>query len=211
MNSNNDIKGFLFPYVRFFNASPDAGSIDFYCNNDILAAGIPYGSFSVYIKVSRGMQCFKITKSGSKSDVLAEIKVNFSIGDVYDICAVNRYPKTALYAINEPTERSDTDYGHLRVCNLSLDMKSINIYADNNCFIGDIKYLEISKYVEMIADKYTFDVKNSETGKKILNCGTQIIKQGKYNTLYILSKSEPYADPICVFTIDAASYTGFYL
>ena len=191
MNSNNDIKGFLFPYVRFFNASPDAGSIDFYCNNDILAAGIPYGSFSVYIKVSRGMQCFKITKSGSKSDVLAEIKVNFSIGDVYDICAVNRYPKT--------------------VCNLSLDMKSINIYADNNCFIGDIKYLEISKYVEMIADKYTFDVKNSETGKKILNCGTQIIKQGKYNTLYILSKSEPYADPICVFTIDAASYTGFYL
>ena len=71
--------------------------------------------------------------------------------------------------------------------------------------------MEISKYVEMIADKYTFDVKNSETGEKILNCGTQIIKQGKYNTLYILSKSEPYADPICVFTIDAASYTGFYL
>lgn len=211
MDCNNENKGFLFPYVRFFNASPDAGSIDFYCGSELVAAAIPYGAFSVYIKVPTGMQCFKITKSGTKNEYISELNVDFKIGNVYDICAVNTYPKTNLYAIKEPTDKSETNYGHLRVCNLSPNNESVNIYADNNCFIGDIKYMEISKYVAMIADKYNFTVKNSEDGNKILNCGTQIIKQGKYNTLYILSKSAPYNEPICVFTIDAASYSGFYL
>ncbi len=204
-------KCFLFPYVRFFNAVARGNGFDFYRCNTLSAAGIPFGAFSSYLKSETGQQIFKITKSGNKNEVLAQIAINFNVGDVYTLSALEGPGGISLFAINEPTQKSNLQYGHIRICNLSRQCKCVDAYAGNECIAADIHYLDVSKYLAVVPDKYTLKIKSSDNSEDFLTCPSQIVKPGKYNSLYIIGEKSESSEPSGIFTIDAASYNGFYL
>lgn len=204
-------KCFLYPYVRFLNTLPDSGGFDFYKGNTLIAAGLPFGAFSSYIKAETGPQIFKVTKSGNKNSVCAQLAIDLKVGSVYSICAMEEPGGMALYAINEPTERESLQYGHIRICNLSKFCKAADVWANDECIVSDIRYLEVSKYLATIPGKYTIKVKSSDDSSVFLTIPSQIVSQGKYNSLYILGGKSESPEPLGVFTIDAASYNGYYL
>lgn len=209
----NDIRieNFLYPYVRFFNASPGLQNADFYVGNSLVASRIGFGSFSPYIKVSKGRQDIKITAPGNKNDVLATLTLNFGDGEVYTVAAVSDGTGTMAYGISEPTDRENLNYGHIRICHLSPNAGEVDVIANEYEILDDINYLEISKYIAITPGRYDFKINNSETDETILNVSSQNMRSGIYNTLYIigLHGSEPSLRGI--LSVDAASYTGYYL
>ena len=205
------IENFLYPYVRFFNAVPNNQNADFYIGNALVASNITFGKFSPYIKVTKGRQNFIVTKSGNKNDVLATLTLNFDDGEVYTIAAVTDDGKVLAYGINEPTERNNLEYGHVRICHLSPDLGKADVVANQYKILGDIDYLELSKYICISPGRYDFNIKRSGEEKSVLNVSAQTMRPGIYNTLYIIGLADGTPNIRGVLSIDAASYNGYYL
>ena len=205
------IENFLYPYVRFFNAVPDNQNADFYIGNALVASNITFGTFSPYIKVTKGRQNFIVTKSGNKNDVLATLTLNFDDGEVYTVAAVTDDGKVLAYGINEPTERNNLEYGHIRICQLSPDLGKADVVANQYKILGDIDYLELSKYICISPARYDFNIKRSGEEKTELNVSAQTMRPGIYNTLYIIGLADGTPNIRGVLSIDAASYNGYYL
>jgi len=205
------IENFLYPYVRFFNAAPDLENADFYIGNSLAASKVGFGSFSPYIKVSKGKQNIIITAPGNKDNVLASLTINFSDGEVYTVAAVTDSNNIMAYGINEPTVRENLNYGHIRVCHLSPNGGEVDIAANEYDILEEINFFELSNYIAITPGKYDFKVKNSETEETVLNVSSQVMKQGVYNTLYIIGLAGEKPALQGVLSVDAASYNGYYL
>lgn len=205
------IENFLHPYVRFFNAQYNNGNVDFYLGNAVLAANIGFGKFSPYIKVQKGRHDFYITPAGNKSKRLASATIDFSDGEVYTVAAVKDSGGVLAYGINEPVKRFEQSYGHIRICQLIPDAGTVDIYANKYEILGEINYLEISKYICIAPGRYDFLVKRSGSDETILNVSSQVMREGVYNTLYLIGNAAGKPNISGILSVDAASYTGYYL
>lgn len=207
MDKFND-SGFLFPYIRFFNASPQGGSIDFYIGNTLVAAGIGFGHFTSFIKAGSGMQFYKATRAGRKDEVIADIALRQNIGEVHSLCVVGKADKPEFIAIEEPSKKRDTNYSNFRVCNLSPEETSFDVFANDSMILGDIKYKEVSDYMQMVPDNYEIAFSQN---KKRVPAGMHTMKQGRFGTLYIIGLTDEQPFLRGEITVDAGSYGGFYL
>lgn len=205
------IENFLYPYVRFFNAAPGGGNVDFYIGNTLAASNISFGNFSPYIKVIKGRQDFRITRAGNKDDVLARLTLNFSDGEVYTVAAVSDRGRVLAYGINEPVNRDNLNYGHIRICQLSPDLGKADVIANQYEILREIDYLEISRYICISPGRYDFNIRRTGTQDNILNVSAQTMRPGIYNTLYIVGLVEGTPKIQGILSVDAASYNGYYL
>ena len=208
---NIRIENFMYPYVRFLNACPSLENADFYLGNSLASPTLGFGCFSGYVRVPRGMNEFKITKPGERDKAIATVTIPFKQGEVYTVAAVHSDGNTMAYGILEPTQRENTQYGHLRVCHLSPVVGSADIDANGHKILGGIDYLELSKYMCISPGKYEFSVFDggSEKAKLVMPC--QNLLPGKYNTLYVIGNDTAKAPIMGLMSVDAASYTGYYL
>jgi len=205
------IENFLYPYVRFLNASPSLDGADFYRGNSLASPSLGFGCFSGYVRVPSGISEFKITKAGNKDEVIASITLPFKPGEVYTVAAVHSDGSTMAYAINEPTKRENTNYGHIRVCHLSPALGDLDINANGYKILGNIDYLELSRYMCISPGKYEFSVFDTKSNNARLVMPCQNVLPGKYNTLYVVGNDTEKAPLMGLFSVDAASYTGYYL
>ena len=201
------MREFKSPYVRFFNADAYGRDVSFYYNGKPVAENLKFGQFSGYIPVEPGTGDFTVSCLNCKRD--AEVlKLNLSNSTVYTIASVNIGEDISLYGIRENFEGNNPSMGNLRVCNLSMDISDGDVYANRYKIIGDLDYLEISKYLSMIPDTYEFTIKSPKSDNVLLHCGKQVVKAGKYNTLYLIGRANSNPSLSCVFSIDAMSYEG---
>ncbi len=209
----NDIRieNFMYPYVRFLNACPSLTGADFYLGNSLASPSLGFGCFSGYVKVPRGMNEFRITKADDKDNVIATLTLPFKQGEVYTVAAVHSDGSTMAYGISEPTDRKNTEYGHLRVCHLSPMTGNLDINANGYRILEDIDYLELSKYMCVSPGKYEFSFFDAKGNNAVLVMPNQNVLPGKYNTLYIVGNDTEKAPLMVLFSVDAASYTGYYL
>ena len=207
----NDCKncGFLFSYIRFMNFSPHGGSADFYIGNTLVCAGLKYGSYSPYIKTASGPQVYKATRCGRKDEIINKITLCQNVGEVHNLCLCGKADNAAFYAVKEPKEALDKEYGNLRICNLSLGTDKLNIWANDEMIVGDMEYKDISKYLKIVPRKYT--VKAGNNKNDAVNIGTYNLNSDKHNTLYITGIKNEMPHLSGILTLDAASYDGFYL
>lgn len=199
---------FKYPYVRFLNAYQ--GSIDFYVNGEKYENTLNFGDFSKYVKVNEGINEL-YAKSNSNGEQLSSITIDFDKNRVYTVAIVSIAGEPSLYGIYEPYERDNVSMGHLRICNLSPNLTKPDIYAGKYKILGDIDYLEISKYIPIIPDRYDFTVKEANSDKVLLNGGVQTIRPGIYNTMYLAGNYDNRPELTALISVDAASYDGMYL
>ena len=201
--------GFLFSYIRFMNLSPQGGSIDFYVGNTLVCAGIKFGSYSPYIKTASSDQVYKATRSGRKDDVIDKITLSQDIGKVHSLCVCGMADEAKFLPVEEPMPQSVKGYGNLRICNFSPGSKSFDIWANREKILEDINYKEQSIYMNIKPEIYNFSLsQNGSESKKLGECE---IKADKFYSLYIIGTKNEMPHLSGIFTLDAASYSGFYL
>jgi len=209
--SSIKVENFLHPYVRFLNASPSVAGADFYLGSRLYAPNLGFGCFSSYIKVPRGTQEFIITEAGNRNNVIARLSLPFNQGEVYTVAAVHSDGETMAYGISEPTDKTNMQYGNVRICHLSPILREADISVNGKKILQNIDYLEISKYICMTPDMYEFRVSDSDSGRVVLSVPNQNVRSGKYNTLYVVGTQNDATPLMGLFSVDAASYNGYYL
>lgn len=204
------MKQFKKPYVRFLNADAYGRNMDFYVNGKPVAENIAFGQFTGYMSVPDGVVNMTASCIGCNADNEG-INISFDNRGVYTVAAVNIGNEVSLFGINEIFDTDSKSMAHIRVCNLSVDVEEADVYANKYQILGDIDFLEISRYIGIIPDTYELTVKDDDSERVILSCGRQILKPGKFNTLYIIGRTNSNPSLRCVFSTDAMSYNGEYL
>ena len=120
--------------------------------------------------------------------------------------------RRTLIRIDDVTEKNNYKASNLRVANLVSDYDGFDIYANGFLILEDIEFPEISDYILLRPNIYTFKINAEDSNDTILNTGNQELNQRKYYTLYIIGSADSGGEPIkVIFATDAMSYEGQYL
>lgn len=191
-------------FVRFFNADCMGRKISFYIDGKLALSDVEFGCFGEYLKMDGESKTFGITCSGCNEEKCSTLTLTFEHSSVYTIVAVCVGSDVCLYGIREVFNQKNKSGANLRICNLSPDISGDDLYANRYKIIGDMEYLEVSKYIKLVPDTYDFTVKD---GKQIkYNIGNQTLPKGKYNTFYFIGKLNSEPGLKCIVSVDAMSY-----
>ena len=207
--NNTEIKNLKSAYVRFLNAYTD--NADFYLNGEKIADNLPFGEFTRFTPMPEGENVLKAEVNSNGETQSAQVTIDITDNEVYTVAMVSIGGVPSLYGILEIDGNAGTGTGNVRVCNLSPDLQMADVYANRYKILGEIDYLEISKYISLVPDTYTFTVKEANKDETILNAGAHQVLANKYNSLYLVGKTTGEPKLRALFTIDAPSYTGEYL
>lgn len=193
-------------YVRFLNADCYGRNISFYTNGKISAENIPFGEASRYIPVDGVSASFTLSCMNCDVSECTGLELNFDNTPVYTVAAVCIADSVCLYGIREIFGETSPNTANMRVCNLSPDISGDDLYANRYKLIGDMDYLEISKYISLIPDTYDFTVRDDDEIR--FNIGKQTLHKGKYNTFYLMGRLGSEPSMRCIVSVDAMSYDG---
>lgn len=203
---------FLYPYVRFLNASPDKGRVSFYVNGDEFFTDFPFGEISGYRQIPDGDVTFRAIWENGGENVIYTLQANVQNGDVLTLALAGEAGSRTLLRINDVVEKSNYRAANLRVANLVSDFDGFDIYANGFPILEDIEFLEVSDYIMLRPNMYTFKIMNEDTDDVILNTGNQNLEVRKYYTLFIIGNAANEGEPVkAIFATDAMSYEGQYL
>ncbi len=203
---------FLYPYVRFLNGAPDNGTVSFYVNSNEVFINFPFGTISGYKQIPEGDVTFRAVWNNGGENVIYTIQANIRKGDVLTIALAGEGRSRTLVRINDVVEKNSYIAANMRVADLVSDFDGFDIYANGFPILDDIEFPELSNYIMLKPNTYTFEILNEDTDDVILNTGKQELNEKKYYTLFIIGNAENQGEPITsVFAIDAMSYNGEYL
>lgn len=203
---------FLYPYVRFLNATPDNGRVSFYVNDEEYFTDFPFGEISGYRQIPDGDVTFRAVWDNGGENVIYTLQANVANGDVLTLALAGEANSRTLLRINDVVEKNNFRAANLRIANLVSDFEGFDIYANGFPILDDIEFLEVSDYIMLRPNLYTFKILNEDTGDTVLNTGNQDLQARKYYTLFIIGAAESEGEPIkAIFATDAMSYEGQYL
>lgn len=203
---------FLYPYVRFLNASPDNGRVSFYVNDQEFFVDFPFGQISGYKQIPAGEVTFRAVWNDGGENIIYTLRANIENGDVLTLALAGEKTSRTLLRIDDVIEKNNFRAANMRVANLVSDFDGFDIYANGFPILEDIEFLEVSDYIMLRPNTYTFKILSEDTDNVILNTGNQDLQARKYYTLFIIGAAESEGEPVkAIFATDAMSYEGQYL
>lgn len=204
--------GFIYPYARFLNASPDMGTVNFFVNDQQIFSDFPFGEISGYKQIPSGNVTFRAVWNNGGDNIIYTLNANISDGDVLTLALAGEQGSRTLLRINDITERNNYNAANLRIVNLVSDFDGFDIYANGFPILDDIQFLDVSDYIFLRPETYEFTIRAENSNDVILNTGNQVLNSGKFYTLYIIGNAQNEGTPVkALFATDAMSYTGQYL
>ena len=203
---------FLYPYVRFLNASPDKGSVSFYVNDKEFAKDFPFGQISGYGQIPTGDVVFRAVWNDGGENIIYTLQADIENGDVLTFALAGEQGRRTLTRFNDIVDKNNYKAANLRIANLVSDFEGFDVFANGFPILEDIEFLDISNYILLKPNLYRFKIFASGTDNLILDTGNQDLQARKYYTLFIIGTAENEGEPIkTVFAVDASSYDGKYL
>ncbi len=203
---------FLYPYVRFLNASPSMGRASFFVNDQPFFTDFSFGEISGYKQIPSGQVVFRAVYNNGGDNIIYTTSANISNGDVLTLALAGGENTRTLLRIDDTTTRNDYKVANLRIVNLVSDFEGLNIYANGFPILDDIEFPEVSDYIFLRPDTYSFSIRDEENGNVILDTGNQTLAENKFYTLYIIGNAENEGMSVkAIFATDAMSYSGQYL
>ncbi len=204
--------GFLYPYVRFLNASPTGGKASFFVNDERYFTSYPFGEISGYKQIPAGEVTFRTVYENGGDNIIYTTSARVENGDVFTLALSGGQGQRTLVRIDDTKVKNNYKASNMRIANLVSDTDGFNVYANGFPILDDIEFPEVSDYIFLRPDTYAFDIRDEENMNLVLNTGKQVLSEGKYYTLYIIGSTEGEGAPVkAIFATDAMSYDGQYL
>ncbi len=171
-------------YVRVIHAAAGAPvPVDIYANNNKLLTNFQYNSVSKYTDISTGKYTIRVVPTGkSPNDAVITKEVTVESSDTYTVAAIG--DKASDLGLQAFVDHNKMEKGNaqVRVYHLSPDAGPVNITSGGKKVISDLTYKNASKYIEVPAGNYTFDVTAVDANKTIPVQAS--LKAGTINSIF---------------------------
>lgn len=194
-------------YVRVFHASTNAPAVDVYINDKLAVKNLSFKQFSSYIPVLPGVYNIKIYIAGNKTKPVLIKNMTIPKQVIYTLGVINNIEKVDLLAINEPKLEMDKTKTMVRFVNLSPDSSSLDLkLPDGTELFKDMKFKEIPDYKAIPPGRYTFEVFDTKTNKKVLIIPNTELKPERFITIYSIGMRSGKPPLQVVIPLDGNTY-----
>jgi hypothetical protein len=145
--------------VRFIHLSPDAPAVDVTLpenGNAKLALGVEFGKASDYVEIDAGTFELSVRPAGSADQVLGK-RETFEAGRVYTLYATGLAGGRPRLSLLKSVDARAT-VARLRVIHASPDAPNVDVYADGQRLLRNVRFRQVSNYLDLLPGQYQLQV-----------------------------------------------------
>lgn len=163
-DQNNDVTTIPSALISVIDASPDAGALDFYLdNNKANNTPIVYGSGLDYLRAYTGKRTAMFYLSGTTQKVKADT-MTLKDGKFYSLFLSNVASKPDYLLTTDTLTNPGTSSASIRVVNLSPDAPTIDLVIQGGATLATNKaYRTLSSFATIAPGTYTFEFRQRGT------------------------------------------------
>jgi len=196
-------------FIRFFNAVPSdpALSMDVYVNGKLIVKDLKYQDFTQYLAAKPGSYIIKLYPTGNTTDQLLEMHITVGEGSIYTQAIIGTSENITLELFEDiPVAEPNDEYSYMRFINLSPSDDGLNISVDNTPVVYDLRYTEVTDYLQLTAGKHTMKINLTSNGRQVVSHPNLVLKPKYSYTCYAvgLTDGKPFIE--VVIPLEGPSY-----
>jgi MYXO-CTERM domain-containing protein len=146
-------------FVRVIHASPFVGTADVFVDGTKLLSSFAFGTVTDYVAIPPGPHKVQIALVGKGIGASALTQtLTVTPGVAYTVAAIGATATTLSLQIFVDSNLVTPGTAKLRIYHLSPDAGLISVDTNGNSLVPQIAYEQASKYLQLSAGSYTFDV-----------------------------------------------------
>jgi len=196
--------------LRVINAAPDAGPIDFYVGDTVIAQGLEYGAASAFAAAPNGQQQLRIVPAGGTVDqAIIDMTQGLTAGSAAQIVVSGLGDDIQATIAGVDLRALPENQARVRVVHASPDLENIDvaIAAGPTPFQG-IAFRSQSGYVVFDAGTYSFQLRESGNNTLLLEALDVPIEPGMVYDIIVIGQSENGTLQMMILNANAGVLTG---
>ncbi len=146
-------------FVRVIHASPFVGTADVFVDGTRLLSSFAFGTVTDYVSIPPGPHKVQIALVGKGIGASALTQtLTVTPGVAYTVAAIGATATTLSLQVFVDSNLVMPGTAKLRIYHLSPDAGPISVDTNGNSLVQQIAYEQASKYLQLSAGSYTFDV-----------------------------------------------------
>jgi len=200
----------LTSYFRVLHSSPKSPAVDVYINDMLKFKNLNYGAFTDYIEVMTGDYNVKLYASGTKTSPVLNKNIFIPPEKIYTASAIGLLPNIDLLLVLEPKIVNPHDKVYIKFAHLSPNIGPVDLALPNDKILfRNIKYKQLTDYIEVPAGTYTLEVRPSGTTTIALYVPNIKLKPQRFYTIYAIGLANDQPGLQALIPLDGSSYLDF--
>lgn len=148
--------------VRALHALPDGDTVDIYLNDKPFFKELDFTEFTPYIYVPEGKYRLTVYPEGELDKPIISEEIEVNKDDLATIAVTGDSNNIRVIPIKEDKEIADGNNSKIRFVHLVPNGRTVDILLDNTTAFSNIKFGDITPYLEVSPNEYKADVAASE-------------------------------------------------
>ena len=199
----------LFGYIRFLNASPVETRVDIYANGRRVAADLRYQHFTEYMKLFPGWYRIAIYRAGTVTNPLTVLRLQVQSGGIYTVAVTGLADALSTLTIEDSHRYLSPNRAYIRFVQLSPTAPAMDVYWDDRMVLSDLRYEEISRYLTTAPGSHNLKLRETDTGKILVEHPKVNLKGGKAYTVYVVGSRADRAGLQVLIPLEGVTYLDF--
>ncbi|KUG04857.1 hypothetical protein ASZ90_017737 [hydrocarbon metagenome] len=181
-------------FIRFLHASPGAPEVDIYTDGNLMVQNLDYNTVSEYLPVGPEIMRIQVFPAGENSNPVLDTEYSIPPSERITLAIIGTLPDLTLLPILMGIGTTDNDDSFVRFANLSPDDARFDLsIADGAGLFNDIGYTELTDYVRIAPDTYTFQIRMAGSDEVLATSKPILFNPRFAYTIYAIGylKDEP--------------------
>jgi len=197
-------------YFRVLHSSPKSPAVDVYINDILKFKNLTYGAFTDYIEVMTGDYNVKLYATGTKTSPVLNKNIFIPPEKIYTVAAIGLLPNIDVLLVLEPKVVNPSDKVYIKFAHLSPNAGAVDIaLPDGKILFRNIKYKQLTDYIEVSAGTYTLEVRPTGTTTIALYVPNIKLKPQRFYTIYAIGLANDHPGLQALIPLDGSSYLDF--
>lgn len=176
--------------VVVVHASPDAGPIDVYVDDELALPGLTYGTLNDFVPVNAGDRRIRIVPAGAAlADAVIDGQVALVDGVAYELAAIGPIDGLDAAVLPVVTDPLAADAARVRLVHAAPDAPAVDIATiGGDVLIADVSFGEASGYAEVPAGTYEVEARIAGTEDVALPMPGTVFAPNTSYTVYVVGQ-----------------------
>ncbi|WP_315115233.1 DUF4397 domain-containing protein [uncultured Clostridium sp.] len=177
-------------HFRIFNASPNAGPVDVYVNDNPTIMNLAYKEVSRYIAGPPGNYNIKIYPAGQTTSPIINTTLPIPQDTIFNVALIGMPPNITLYPIPEPLRSENFGVPCIRFVHLSPNAPGMDVtFSDGSKIFSDVNYKDFTQYACIPSGTYTIQLRPSGTNNIVATIPNVKLDANNFYTIYAVGLS----------------------
>ncbi len=194
-------------HIRILHASPNTPAVDVYLNNRLVIQRLHYRGFSNYLPTASGSYSVKVFPAGRRDKPLINTNLNIPAKSILTLAAIGTMQNISLLPIVDPKFLRTPSKTYVRFAQISPNTPNVDLTISGaGKVFNNVGYTKVTNYIPLNAGVHTFDVNESQSGRRILHVPNIRLLPNRVYTFYSVGLAGKTPPLQALVPLDGSTY-----